>query len=104
MHLKNFSLIETAERSGENVLSPTYDLLPLNVIMPEDAEQTALALNGKKQNIRRPKIIFFRVMILIFLRSHDIKAPFNVAIIFLIRSNLLMSFFTADFDRFRRTV
>lgn len=27
MHLKNFSLIETAEKSGEYVLSPAYDLL-----------------------------------------------------------------------------
>ena len=59
MHLKNFSLIETAERSGKYVLSPAYDLLPVNVIMPEDIEQTALALNGKKQNIRRRDFLVF---------------------------------------------
>ncbi len=59
MHLKNFSLIETAERSGKYVLSPAYDLLPVNVIMPEDVEQTALALNGKKQNIRRRDFLVF---------------------------------------------
>ncbi len=51
MHLKNFSLIETEEGSGEYVLSPAYDLLPVNVIMPEDKEELALAMNGKKQNI-----------------------------------------------------
>lgn len=59
MHLKNFSLIETAERSGSYILSPAYDLLPVNVIMPEDKEQTALALNGKKQNIRRKDFFVF---------------------------------------------
>lgn len=53
MHLKNFSLLETAEASGEYALSPAYDLLPVNVLMPEDAEQFALALNGKKAHIRR---------------------------------------------------
>lgn len=59
MHLKNFSLIETDEGSGSYVLSPAYDLLPVNVIMPEDKEQTALALNGKKQKIRRKDFLVF---------------------------------------------
>ena len=53
MHLKNFSLIETAEASGEYVLSPAYDLLPVNANMPSDQEQFALAMNGKKMNIRK---------------------------------------------------
>lgn len=53
MHLKNFSLIETAEGSGRYILSPAYDLLPVNVIMPEDHEQFALTMNGKKRNLRR---------------------------------------------------
>ena len=53
MHLKNFSLIETFAGSGSYVLSPAYDLLPVNLLLPEDAEETALTLNGKKANIRR---------------------------------------------------
>ncbi len=53
MHLKNFSLIETAEGSGEYVLSPAYDLLPVNANMPADKEQFALPMNGKKTNIRK---------------------------------------------------
>lgn len=53
MHLKNFSLIETAEGSGKYVLSPAYDLLPVNANMPSDKEQFALAMNGKKMNIRK---------------------------------------------------
>lgn len=53
MHLKNFSLIETEEGSEKYVLSPAYDLLPVNVIMPEDKEEFALAMNGKKINLRK---------------------------------------------------
>ena len=59
MHLKNFSLIETEEGSGKYLLSPAYDLLPVNVIMPEDKEQFALAMNGKKENIRRKDFLVF---------------------------------------------
>lgn len=59
MHLKNFSLIETEEGSGKYLLSPAYDLLPVNVIMPEDKEQFALAMNGKKMNIRRKDFLVF---------------------------------------------
>lgn len=59
MHLKNFSLIEYAEGTGEYVLSPAYDLLPVNVIMPEDKEQFALPMNGKKRNLRKKDFIVF---------------------------------------------
>lgn len=59
MHLKNFSLIETYEKSGEYVLSPAYDLLPLNIIMPEDTEETALTLNGKKKNLHKEDFLIF---------------------------------------------
>lgn len=53
MHLKNFSLIETGPGSQNYVLSAAYDMLPVNVILPEDDEQLALTVNGKKHNIRR---------------------------------------------------
>ena len=53
MHLKNFSLIEDAPGSRLFGLSPAYDMLPVNVIMPADKEETALSLNGKKRNIRK---------------------------------------------------
>ncbi len=53
MHLKNFSLIERNPGSRDYILSPAYDLLPVNVIMPEDTEETALALNGKKSKLYR---------------------------------------------------
>ncbi|MDO4961203.1 MAG: HipA domain-containing protein [Eubacteriales bacterium] len=59
MHLKNFSLIETAPGSGEYVLSAAYDMLSTNIVLPADQEQFALAMNGKKQNIRRNDFLHF---------------------------------------------
>ena len=59
MHLKNFSMVEKSDGSNEYVLSPAYDLLPVNIIMPEDKEELALTLNGKKNNIRRKDFLAF---------------------------------------------
>lgn len=59
LHLKNFSLIETEEGSGKYLLSPAYDLLPINVIMHEDKEQFALTMNGKKMNLHRKDFLVF---------------------------------------------
>lgn len=59
MHLKNFSLIETAEGSAQYVLAPAYDLLPVNVVLPEDNEEFALTMNGKKQHLRRKDFLVF---------------------------------------------
>ena len=59
MHLKNFSLIQTKVNSSEYILSPAYDLLPVNIVMPEDTEQFALAMNGKKTNLRRKDFLIF---------------------------------------------
>jgi len=59
MHLKNFSLVEKSDGSNDYVLSPAYDLLPVNVIMPEDNEELALTLNGKKNNIRKKDFLVF---------------------------------------------
>ena len=59
MHLKNFSLIETAAGSQRYVLSEAYDMLPVNAILPEDDEQLALTVNGKKRNIHRNDFLKF---------------------------------------------
>ena len=50
MHLKNFSMIES--HSGW-VLSPAYDLLNVSILLPEDLEEMALTLLGKKNKLRR---------------------------------------------------
>lgn len=59
MHLKNFSLIETSAGSMQYVLSAAYDLLPVKVNMPEDEEDFALAMNGKKKNIQKKDFFLF---------------------------------------------
>ena len=59
MHLKNFSLIETAPGSQKYILSEAYDLLPVQIIMPEDTEDLALTLNGKKKKLRKKDFLLF---------------------------------------------
>lgn len=53
MHLKNFSLLEIEPGKRIYNLSPAYDLLPVNLIIPTDKDEMALTLNGKKRNIRK---------------------------------------------------
>lgn len=59
MHLKNFSLIETAVGSNQYILSPAYDLLPVQLLLPNDVDDTALTLNGKNQKLRRKDFMTF---------------------------------------------
>ena len=49
MHLKNFSLYKPAR---QQVFTPAYDLVNVTLVHPEDHEELALTLNGKKSNIR----------------------------------------------------
>ena len=51
MHLKNFSLI--TQSTGEYILSSGYDMLSTALVMPEDTEELALTLNGKKRKLKR---------------------------------------------------
>ena len=57
MHLKNFSLREMTPGKRDFVLSDAYDLLPVNIVLPADKDQTALTLNGKKRNLRKKDFI-----------------------------------------------
>lgn len=50
MHLKNFSMIETSYGWG---LAPAYDLLNVAIVFPEDKEELALTLTGKKKKLSR---------------------------------------------------
>lgn len=59
MHLKNLSLIEKSYASGIYILSPAYDLLPVQIVLPEDQEEFALTLNGKKKNVRKKDFYTF---------------------------------------------
>ncbi len=55
MHTKNFSLL-TAE-NGVRSLSPAYDLLATKFLVPQDTEEMALPINGKKQKIERADFV-----------------------------------------------
>ena len=50
MHLKNFSMIKST--SGW-LLAPAYDLLNVAIVNPEDQEELALTIEGKKSNLQR---------------------------------------------------
>lgn len=50
MHLKNFSLMHTDKGI---LFSPAYDLLNVNLIYPDDNEDLALTLGGRKRKIKR---------------------------------------------------
>lgn len=54
MHLKNFSLILNNE---EWILSPAYDLLNVHLHLPQDTEEMALTINGKKRKLTKSDFI-----------------------------------------------
>ena len=56
MHLKNFSMIETSIGWS---LSPAYDLLNVAIVNPEDKEELALSLAGKKSKFHKTHFIKF---------------------------------------------
>ena len=55
MHLKNFSLY--SKEPGKYVLTPAYDMLSTALVMPEDTEELALTLNGKKRKIKKTDFV-----------------------------------------------
>lgn len=55
MHLKNFSLYSKGE--GKYMLTPAYDMLSTALVMPEDTEELALTLCGKKRKIKKSDFI-----------------------------------------------
>jgi serine/threonine-protein kinase HipA len=55
MHLKNFSLINKAKE--EYILAPAYDLVSTALVIPEDKEDLALTLHGRKRKLDRNDFI-----------------------------------------------
>ena len=55
MHLKNFSLY--SRQQGEYILTPAYDMLSTALAMPEDPEELALNLNGKKRKLKKSDFV-----------------------------------------------
>ena len=50
MNLKNFSMIESTLGW---VLAPAYDLLNVTIVNPDDTEELALTLDGKKRKLKK---------------------------------------------------
>ena len=55
MHLKNFSLI--AKEANAYELTPAYDMISAQLLLPDDLEDLALNLNGKKRKLKRGDFI-----------------------------------------------
>ena len=53
--MKNFSLY--SKEQGKYLLTPTYDMLSTALVMPEDTEELALTLNGKKRKIKKADFV-----------------------------------------------
>ena len=58
MHLKNFSLVQT---SYGWALAPAYDMLNVSIVNPEDKEELALTISGKKKKITSKILLEFGV-------------------------------------------
>ena len=56
MHLKNFSMIYT---SYGWTLSPAYDLLNVAILNPEDTEEMALSIAGKRRKLAKKHFVDF---------------------------------------------
>ena len=55
MHLKNFSLY--SKNANDYQLTPGYDMVSTALVIPEDKEEVALTLNGKKGKIKKNDFI-----------------------------------------------
>ena len=73
MHLKNFSLLY--EPGGEINFSPAYDLLPTTLLLPEDPDETALTVNGRRRRLNRGDFMKFGEAL--HLSKTQIKNVFN---------------------------
>ena len=58
MHLKNFSLLKSSHGWS---FSPAYDLLNVAIVLPEDTEELALTIGGKKNKITRDLFVSFAI-------------------------------------------
>ncbi|WP_234602859.1 HipA domain-containing protein [Dyadobacter chenwenxiniae] len=71
MHLKNFSVIHHSDHTIS--LSPAYDLLNVNLVFPDDADELALTLNGRKRKIAKTDFNIFALGL-----NLPEKAVFNI--------------------------
>lgn len=72
MHLKNFSMINTGTKW---MLAPAYDLLNVTIANPDDKEELALTLEGKKKKLKREN--FLRLGKVLELNEKQIEGVFK---------------------------
>jgi len=70
-HRKNFSLL--TDQKGIVALSPAYDLVSSRLVIPEEAEEMALTLNGKRNRLKRNDFLVFAESMQIEMKYADIK-------------------------------
>ena len=56
-HRKNFSLL--TREDGNVALSPVYDLVSSRLVIPEEADEMALTVNGKRNRLNRGDFLAF---------------------------------------------
>jgi serine/threonine-protein kinase HipA len=72
MHLKNFSMIKL---NNKWALAPAYDLLNVTLANPDDTEELALTLEGKKRKINKEH--FERLGLFLGLNQKQIESVFK---------------------------
>lgn len=72
MHLKNFSMILD---KGVWKLAPAYDLLNVAIVNPDDQEELALTIDGRKSKFNRERMIEFGKKL--GMSASQIKGVFN---------------------------
>jgi len=53
MHLKNWSLLEMEKNPGIFRLSPAYDWLNTRIALPQERDDLAIPLGGKKRDMQK---------------------------------------------------
>lgn len=56
-HMKNFSLL--TDKEGNVALSPAYDLVSSRLVIPNEADELALTVNGKRNRLGRDDFLAF---------------------------------------------
>lgn len=70
-HLKNISLIYENKESVKTLLSPAYDLISTDLYIHDDNEESALAINGKKNKLERTDFLLLAKKFGISEKVHD---------------------------------
>jgi serine/threonine-protein kinase HipA len=86
MHLKNYSMFLS---DIGWVLSPFYDLLNVKLVLPNDNEECALLLGGKKENLN--KGYFDRLGLGLKLNNKQINAVYKRLVSWLPKANQLIN-------------